>query len=188
MTHEDIQQLIDEFQTITQNASEEFGKLNHDQLNWKPAPDNWSIGQVFDHLITSNSTYFSGFEAIIAGNKKKTFWESLPFLPGIWGGWLVKSMLPGKGKFKSPKVFRPSESDVPSAIIQNFLENQDRLITYIEQLKDIDHEKVIVTSPVSPIITYSLKDTFQILLNHEKRHHRQAQKTKELAAFPISEG
>lgn len=185
MNKEELRQLIEGFDAITKESKQVFGALNAQQLNWKPAPDTWSIGQVFDHLITSNSLYYSGLDKIIAGSKTKAFWESLPFLPKLWGSWLKKSMLPdSKSKFKSPKVFRPSASDIRATIIRDFVDHQQRLINRIRKTETLDHAKIMFTSPVASIITYSLEDTFFILLHHEQRHLQQAKRIKALEAFP----
>ena len=36
---------------ITYAVSTEFGKLDSQELNWKPNPDTWSIAQNLDHII-----------------------------------------------------------------------------------------------------------------------------------------
>ena len=175
----EVRDVIREFRDIGKEATQQFGHLNMEQLNWKPSPDKWSIGQVFDHLITSNSTYFPGLEKIIHNEKKNSFWEKLPLLPKIWGGWLKKAMLPGQGKFKAPKKFKPSSSRIPETIMDDFMQSQEKLIALIEKTESLNRDKIIFTSPVSPIITYSLADIYEILLNHEKRHLLQAQRILE---------
>ena len=36
----------------------EFSNIRLEQLNWKPSPDQWSIGQCLDHLLVFDSSYF----------------------------------------------------------------------------------------------------------------------------------
>src|SRR5262249_49992923 len=86
-----------------------YGGLRAMQLNWKPGADRWSVAQCFDHLLTVNGGYFPIFEKVLSGDKKSTFWESLPWLPTFWGKMLLKAVDPeSKRKLKAPKVFQPS--------------------------------------------------------------------------------
>ncbi len=61
--------------TLAAEAEQSFGHLSVRQLNSKPHPEQWSVGQCLHHLVTSNSTYFPIFEKIIAGEKGATLWE-----------------------------------------------------------------------------------------------------------------
>ena len=50
--------------------------------------------------------------------------------------------------------------------------------------KDLDLEKIKISSPVTNLITYSLMDAYRIIINHEKRHLLQATKVSEMDGFP----
>ncbi|MGH7471115.1 MAG: DinB family protein [Longimicrobiales bacterium] len=41
------------------------------QLNWKPAPDSWSVGQCLDHLININREYDPTFDRIQKGEHER---------------------------------------------------------------------------------------------------------------------
>jgi hypothetical protein len=70
---------------ISEQARQEFSSLTIDQLNWKPHPDKWSIGQCLDHIITTNSTYLQVFESIINRKYKSDLVESAEsFLRLFW--------------------------------------------------------------------------------------------------------
>ena len=49
-----------------------------------------------------------------------------------------------------------------------------------------DLRGTIVTSPVSPLVTYSLLDAYRIMVAHGRRHFEQAQRVTEAAGFPSS--
>jgi hypothetical protein len=53
-------------------------------------------------------------------------------------------------------------------------------------LTDID--KTIITSPILSIVTYSLRDAFQFLVTHERRHINQAVRVKGNENFPPKKG
>ena len=67
-----LQPLLERIDAVTSAAKDEFCALSATQLNWKPHPESWSIGQCLDHLITTNNTYFPMLEQIAQGKRKPT--------------------------------------------------------------------------------------------------------------------
>jgi hypothetical protein len=43
-----------------------------------------------------------------------------------------------------------------------------------------------VTSPVSPVATYSLLDAYRILVAHERKHFEQARRVMQTEGFPAA--
>lgn len=180
-----LEEVLEKAETLAGQAAARFGALSAAQLNWKPAPESWSIGQCFDHLMVSNKTYFPALEKIARGEKQNTWWENMPFLPGFFGSLLLRSLHPdSQRKVKTVPVFRPSESLIPGSIIGDFVNHQNELIERILRTDSFDHERVKITSPASKLITYSLQDCCLILITHEERHIRQAERVQALAEFP----
>ena len=83
----------------------------------------------------------------------------------------------------APKVFIPSE-DIDLGIYERFFKHQDSLLEYISRSRDIDIDKIKITSPVSGFITYNLRNAYTILINHEHRHIKQAIRVRENDQFP----
>jgi hypothetical protein len=48
----------------------------------------------------------------------------------------------------------------------------------------LDLEKIVISSPGTNFITYSLMDAYRIIVDHEKRHLLQAMMVAEMNAFP----
>ncbi len=177
--------LVSAANAITDETLAGFGDLTAKQLNWKPSADQWSVAQCFDHLVTANAAYFPIFEKVLSGEKKNTFWESLPWLPAFWGKMLIKAVAPeSTSKLKAPKIFHPSSSGVDGAIIRRFINQQKQVIGYMKATEDLGLEKIRISSPVTNLITYSLMDAYRILINHEKRHLAQAMRVSEMDRFP----
>jgi len=181
----DLSGLISAANAITDETRAGFGSLTARQLNWKPGAGQWSVAQCFDHLVTTNEAYFPIFEKVLSGEKKKTFWESAPWLPDLWGRALIKAVNPeSKLKLKAPKVFHPSSSGVDGAVIRRFIDQQNQVIKYMIATEDLDAEKIIISSPVTKLVTYSLMDAYRIIITHEKRHLFQAKRVSETDGFP----
>ena len=185
MISQDLSELISAADAITDEARARFDGLTAPQLNWKPGADQWSVAQCFDHLVTTNGTYFPIFEKVLSGEKKNTFWESLPWLPGLWGKVVIRAVDPeSKRKVKAPKVFRPSNSSVDGFVIRRFIDQQNQVIRYMKATEDLNVERIIISSPVTNLVTYSLMDAYRIIINHEKRHLLQARRVLETDGFP----
>src|SRR6266480_533397 len=182
---EHLSVLVSAANAITDETRAGFGDLTAPQLNWKPGAEQWSVAQCFEHLVTANEAFFPIFEKVLRGEKKNTFWESLPWLPAFWGKTLIKAVAPeSTRKLKAPRIFRPSDSSVDGAIIRRFIDQQNRVTRYMKATKDLDVEKIRISSPVTNLITYSLMDAYRIIITHEKRHLLQAMKVSEMDGFP----
>ena len=182
-----IPEVVQELASITQSAKERFGSLSSAQLNWKPGVDRWSIGQCFDHLMTAHEPYLPVFERVAHGDKKNTLWESMPFLPGVFGGLLIKSLDPASTrKLKAPKVFAPATSNIDGQIIETFSAHQERLSKAVEALERTNVDAIKMTSPALKVITYSLRDACTIIVVHEQRHLQQATNVLGSPGFPES--
>jgi hypothetical protein len=49
-----IQRMLQKGKEAGEKVKIEFQNITHRQLNWKPAPDSWSMGQCLDHLVVAD--------------------------------------------------------------------------------------------------------------------------------------
>jgi hypothetical protein len=182
---EHLARLISAANAIADETLARFPEMTAQQLNWKPDLDQWSVAQCFDHLVTANNAFFPIFEKILSGEKKNTFWESLPWLPGIWGKLVINAVNPkSRRKLKAPKLFYPSSSSIDRDVIHRFIDQQNQVIRCMKATEALDLEKIKISSPVSNLITYSLMDAYRIIITHEQRHFLQATRVAEMDGFP----
>lgn len=180
-----VLKLRQEVLTIAANAQTEFGELTSQQLNWKPAPERWSVAQCFDHLFTSADAYFPIFQAIVENRKPTRLMERVPSLPKVWARLLINSLDPSNvKKMKAPKSFEPSSSEIRSSIIDDFAKQQAQIAETMDKTKDMDLDHLVITSPALSIVTYSALNAYRILVVHEKRHFQQAQRVMAELQFP----
>lgn len=178
--------LINDLNQISQNAQATFGGLSSEQLNWRPAPESWSVGQCFEHLIKTNEMFYGEMDKIIAGTRRNSFWESWSPLTSFGGKLLIKSLQNDGRKVKTSRATTPP-SEVDPNIIEIFAAHQAELIGKIRQTANTDWRKTVVTSPFLKVMTYNLNDGFSIVVEHERRHFRQAERVLQAEAFPRSE-
>jgi hypothetical protein len=177
--------LITAANDIAAEAKSTFGRLTPAQLNWKPSAERWSVAQCFDHLLTSNKGYFPTIDGVIAGIKP-SFWQRMPVLPGLAARLLIKSLDPkSTRKLKAPQKFQPAQSDIDASVIDDFVDQQNRMVEKMKATEHLDLEKIVISSPVAAPIIYSLMDAYRIIVVHERRHFEQARRVTEEAAFPV---
>lgn len=180
----DLQSLITAANKVADETKATFSPLTPVQLNWKPSAEQWSVAQCFEHLLTSNKGYFPIIDNVLAG-QKQTLWQSMPGLPGLAGKLLIKSLDPAATrKLKAPKSFQPSESDISSSVINDFVEQQARIVEKMKATAHLNLEKIVISSPALGAITYSLMDAYRIIVVHEQRHFQQARRVTEEQGFP----
>ena len=180
----DLPSLITAASQVAADAKSTFGNLSASQLNWKPAAERWSVGQCFEHLRTSNEGFFPTIDDVLAG-KKRTFWQSMPLLPGLAGKLLIKTLDPANArKLKAPKRFEPAQSDISASVIDDFVQQQTRILEKMKATEHLDLERIVITSPAAAAITYSLMDAYRVIVVHEHRHFQQAKRVTEETAFP----
>src|SRR4030095_6843582 len=181
----DISNLVQSLENSTRRVQETFGNLSEEQLNWKPGPEKWSIGECLGHLIATNKLYFAQFEKISGGTHKNSLWQNVSPFSGFFGNFILKAVSPDtEKKMKTAKIFSPVKSSVPLIIINEFANVNNDCINYFRKFENVDLEKTKVYSPVARLITYRLCAVLNILAQHEIRHINQAQRVMETEGFP----
>lgn len=180
-----VAQLIAETDALARDAQTRFGHLNAAQLNWKPAPESWSVAQCLDHLMTANREMLTPMAAVASGRHKASFWERVPVLPGLMGKFMVKAVSPdAKQKVKAPAKIRPSASALDTQIVTRFVAQQHEVAEHFKQLAAVEADRIVMTSPLLSVVTYSLLDAARLITAHQRRHLAQARRVLETPGFP----
>lgn len=180
----ELDNLLSEFEKISDDTTKTFGNLSAEQINWKPSADGWSIGQCFEHLIKTNSLFFPTLEELEKGTRKNSFLENYSPLSGFFGNLLINSLKKDERKFKVPTKDIVPPSDVEANIIEQFSTHQGEVIDKIRRTEKADWRKIVITSPFMKLMTYRLADGYQSIVEHEKRHFRQAERVMQAEGFP----
>lgn len=181
---EQIQATIDELAKVAADAKAQFGTLSHEQLDWKPSDSGWSVAQCLDHLIRSNIEFDHEWPWLMSNTRENSTWENWSPLTGFWGRLLISSMKKDSRKIKAPSPAIVPPSEIEPGIIERFVENIAETNRKIKACDGIDLKKTVLTSPFLRLITYRLDDGCSILIEHTKRHIRQAKRVTETAGFP----
>jgi hypothetical protein len=177
--------LVADAEAVARDAQTAFGKLSAEQLNWKPTPESWSVAQCLEHLLVANREMFPVITAAASGAHQATVWERMPVLPSLMGRFMVKAVSPAaKLKVKAPAKIRPSASTLDPQIVTRFVEHQSEVVAHLKRLAEVDAAQLVVTSPLSSAVIYSLLDAGRIIVAHQRRHLAQAERVMQSPGFP----
>ena len=182
-----IQQILTKAKEAGEKVRTEFSALSTGQLNWKSSAESWSIAQCLDHLVVTDGLYSASLQRIAEGNYNMRSWERWSPFSGMFGKLLINRT--GENpviKMKAPKVLKPAESNIDDAIVARFHHHHEKMLGYITAATTVDLDKIKITSPVSKLITYSLRDAITVIVYHKHRHINQAIRVKEMPGFPLN--
>jgi hypothetical protein len=180
-----ITEITTALRQVAEDARATFGGLTSDQLNWKPAEKSWSVGQCFEHIIKTNEQFFPEFEKLASGQRKNTFFQSYSPFTGMMGRFLIKAVSEDSKKAKAPSKDIVPPSDISGDIIDRFSTHIAGVNEMIGKCASADRQKTVVTSPFLSVFTYTLDDAYTVLVEHTKRHFRQAKRVTEAEGFPV---
>ena len=181
---ERIKSITHDMSAVATDAAAVFGGLSPEQLNWKPSEKGWSVAQCLDHIIRTNHEFDAEFEKLASETRKNSFWENYSPLTAWGGRFLVNAVSTDSKKAKAPSKRIVPPSDLAADIVKQFAGEIDEVNRKVEACSGADREKTVVTSPFLFIFTYKLDDAFTVLVEHTKRHIRQAKRVMEADGFP----
>ena len=172
---------VTELEGLTKVFTTEFGGLTPEELNQKPNASTWSVGQVIDHIIMVNESYYPIVAQLRAGTYQTPWTAKLPFLVNWFGDFILKGVEPERRKkIKTFPVWEPVQSEVRADIVAHFAEHQRELAGFIARCSDLVEGGTVISSPANRFITYNIGRAFDIIVAHERRHLNQS---REILSF-----
>ena len=183
MAATDVQTILDDL-TLCSKDIEAFRSLSLVQFNYKPDVSKWSVAQCVDHLRLANRAYEKVIVETLEPNRKSSFWERVPLLPGVFGNVLVNALEPGRRGIRTTESFEPAQSSFELSLLDDFSVSQQSIREAIESVSHLEMRKLIVTSVFAKFVVYSLYDACRIVAVHERRHIVQAQNVIASEGYP----
>ncbi len=151
-------------------------KDEKDALLIPPVPGQWSIAQILEHLNSYGRYYLPAIDkAISMSSSKKEAW----FNSGLLGNYFTNMMKPKdvfeiKNKMKAPKDHTPDTKLNPDKVMNEFMQQQQKLLTLLEIAKGTSLNMIRIPISITKLVKLKLGDTFRFLIAHEQRHFIQA--------------
>ena len=169
-------QLIAELQAADQRAIALARGLSVEQLNWKPRPESWSVGQCLEHLCLSGEVYLAPIARAL-NNQRRSPVEKIT--PGWFGAWFIRNYIapsPVTRKAPAPAKIRPVLSVVEPSVLDRFLASNREVRALIERAQPYDVNRIRFVNPFIGIIRFTVGTGFEIIAKHEDRHLLQAER------------
>jgi hypothetical protein len=165
---------LSQLDELTEQFVTTFGALTVEQLNWKPAPQTWSIAQNLHHLIVVNESYYPILASLRSGTYKTPFIGKIGFMVSLLGKVILNAVKPDrKKKMKTFAIWEPTAMATED-ILQQFEKHQSELKQQIASCEKLIGKGAVISSPVNKNIVYKLETAFDIIVSHEERHLEQA--------------
>lgn len=152
-----------------------FGHLTASELNWKPDESAWSVGQVIEHLIRINESYYPVLGQLKTGHNPAPWIANIGFIPKLFAKFILAGVDPERQKkIKTFPLWEPSYTTIPEDIVGRFISHHRDMINKLDTFRDLFGKGIIISSPAKRYVVYPLDTAIDILILHEKRHYNQA--------------
>ncbi|REC60838.1 DinB family protein [Chryseobacterium pennae] len=144
------------------------------ELNFRISADSWSVLECLEHLNRYGNFYIPEISQRISSSKTNS---KADLKPGILGDYFAKSMLPKEklNKMKTFKTMNPIHHQLNTAVVNEFIKQQEQLLDLLEKARSVDLGKTKTSISISKLITLKLGDTFRFVIYHNARHIVQAE-------------
>lgn len=166
-----------------QTARNLISELTNEQLNWKPSPGRWSVGQCLEHLCIANEAYLPPISAAL---KDKPDSPVEQIAPGWFGRWFIRSFIeptPDTRRVSAPRKIRPT-SRVGLSVLDRFVADNQAYRDLILSVRYKNVNQIRFWNPFVTGLRFTVGTGFQIIVSHERRHLLQAQCVRDSAEFP----
>ncbi|HRD52856.1 MAG TPA: DinB family protein [Flavobacteriales bacterium] len=178
------QDLIDELQGTVRGQiarAKEIAALPAERLMLRPAPGQWNVLEVFEHMNLSSGIYVRGLKKVF-DMKAASLKPNSIFYPGLLGDYFTKGMQPKpdgtiRNRMKTMRMFDPPRNKGASLrSIDAFIALCEEQLVLLERARSTDLNRMKVTSSLGPIIRFKAGDAFRFPIAHQVRHMLQVER------------
>ncbi|MCC7437134.1 MAG: DinB family protein [Armatimonadetes bacterium] len=180
----ELQSYLHQLATIGSEVDDVIANITEQQLNWRPGPGQWSVGECVDHLTVTGTRLLERIEPAIAQARSIGNLAEGPFRYGPMNRWFVRTLDEGAGRnIKTFPIYAPAATNSREQVAMGFREFHQRLAAAIRSANGIDLKRTKVRSPAMPLLNLSVGAWFAATLAHERRHLAQARRVMREGRF-----
>lgn len=178
--------LTAELAALRDVAQQRFRPLTDDQLNRRPSPDTWSVGQCLEHLNIIGGLYLPLITRKLKLVQERGTTPAETVKHGFIGRKMTEALRvpPVRRALKTPQQYAPSGSRLPRTVVEVFGRQLDELAGLLEQARRVNANAVRIPNPVIPLFWPRLPDVVEMLIVHIQRHVAQAERVLEGTVQP----
>jgi hypothetical protein len=177
------QRLISELDAADRRAERLAEALTSEQLNWRPRPDAWSVGQCLQHVCVFNEVYLPAISTALERGRRARVQE---ITPDWFARWFMRKYVEPSSESRRTRAPRKIEPDkqVESSILESFLRSNQIAREVIYRAGDYDVNHIRFTNPFIPVLRFTAGTGLEIVSKHQRRHLLQAEHVRQCADFP----
>jgi hypothetical protein len=174
-----IHELLTRIDTVSFECRNKYSDWPAAYVHYNVCIGNWSVGQIFKHLILVNESYYPIIQSVWRGTYKLPLIGSSNFIVDQIGRIILKAVSPtNTRKKRTCSIWDPEKTSTTDDIINSFLIHQEELKKFIRSCADLVELNVVISSPVNRYIVHRIGKAFEIIVTHEERHMNQAKAVK----------
>jgi hypothetical protein len=173
----ELQALEDQLDAAQRDAEAVVSGLGEERGRWRREAGSWSISECLDHLAITNRVYLKAMLPAALHAREKGSKRRGPAVPGVVGGFFVKSLEPPvkpSRRGRAPRNIRPRTEPSLAEAFECFLQSQDEVRVFLRENEELDLAKIGFRNPFVPVIRFSLATGLHVIPAHERRHLWQA--------------
>jgi hypothetical protein len=181
---DDISALEQAFGASEEDARVLVSGLSEIQGTWRIQQGTWNVAECLDHLATANRVYLAAMQPPAQDALESGRTRHRPALPGLIGGWFVRSLEPPVNRFfkmKAHQKIRPRLSPPLASAAEQFFASHRDVVAFLRKYSTIDLAGVAFPNPFIRGVRFSLATGLHVLAAHERRHLWQAWHVKRAA-------
>lgn len=171
-----LDQLTADLRALQRTVAQDFRSLTDDQLNRRPGPGKWSVGQCLEHLNIIGGLYLPVIARKLQQAHTRGSRPADTVKRGLMGRRLTDAMrVPASEKpAKAPQKYAPSGSRLPRTVVEVFNRQAEELLGLLQQARTVNINAIRIPNVVIPLLHLRLTDQLELLVVHAQRHIAQA--------------
>jgi hypothetical protein len=159
--------------------------LSEAQWTFKPAPDQWSIAENLDHIVTVQERVLGPILTKLASEPASLANRDYKAVDAI----VIHQFPTRLAKFQAPEFIRPADEIKPVDLLDRLKTNYIRLMDYLESTPGL-RQHAGEAAPLKAVSNgaYEVMDGYQWVLAaaaHTERHTKQMLEVMALENFPV---
>lgn len=181
-----ITELLDRTELV-KASTQSFLRLTEQQLHFKPAPDKWSIAEIFGHLNIVHNIYT---RIILSRIALAPDVKGEQYRSGWLGDWLYRKMMPRPDgtvfRLPSPRSLHASREGLDGQEeLERFLQQCDALDDILRHVSTKDLQGIRIPVSFAKVLRLRLGDNLRYMVAHNERHLLQAHRVLQLCPAVI---
>ncbi len=180
----EIDALDAELDATGRDAASLVSGLTEDLARWRQATDVWSVAECIDHLAVADNVYLRPMAEAARRGREQQRLRRKPALPGLLGGWFVRSLEPPVKtlrKLKAPRLIRPNLAPLLADAYRDFIAAHDNVRAFLRANADLDLASITFPNPFIKGLHFSLATGLHVIASHERRHLWQGWRARQAA-------